>query len=227
MMTYSKQVERIKTKLIEAKKADNYCKVFGANSHNYHVGQPATIKEVAEFEEKFAVQLPECYKAFITQVGNGGNGESGSAAGPFYGIYPLGKNAGEILEYPEHYLSKECIIYPKMTDAFWQSLTKEIDENHAITDEEYEKELGIIYAGILPIGSQGCTFLHGIILNGPFKGRIVNLDVDRQKPSFTVENNFLDWYEKWLDEIISGKLISDTPIWFGYVKDGTEEDSTL
>ena len=225
METYNKQIQRIKNKLLEAKRADNKLKVFGAKSHKYYLNPPATPFEVSEFERKFSIELPECYTAFITQVGNGGTGHADSAAGPFYGIYPVGKNTDELIyDNTEKYLKNDCMIYPKMTDEYWESLTKNIRDNDDISDEDYEKEIGKIYAGILPIGSQGCTYLHGIVLNGQHKGRIVNLDVDYQKPKFAFEKNFLDWYERWLDEVISGELIKETPSWFGYCKGGTEEE---
>jgi len=207
-----------------AKRADGNLKVFGASRHQYHLNQPVSEKEVLAFEKKYDVQLPLCYKAFLTEVGNGGNSFAHSAAGPFYGIYPLGENVDELIyENTEKYLKQDCVLYPKMTQSYWKELTRQVEENEAISDEDFEKELGKIYGGILPIGSQGCTYIHGIVLNGPYKGRIVNLDIDRQKPHFAFENNFLDWYERWLDEVISGELIRDSPSWFGYVKGGSEE----
>lgn len=225
MTYYTDQIQRIKDKLLEAKKADKNLKVFGADRHKYIINKPTTLKSVMEFETKYSITLPDCYKAFVLEFGNGGIGWQNSAAGPFFGIYALGENINELIyENIEKHLKNECIIVPKMTDDFWKSLTKNIDENDEISDEEYEIELGKLWAGILPIGSQGCTYLHGIVLNGQFKGRVVNLDMDRQKPQFAYEVNFLDWYERWLDEVISGDLIKDTPSWFGYCKGGTEEE---
>jgi hypothetical protein len=52
---------------------------------------------------------------------------------------------------------------------------------------------------------------------------VVNLDLEFNKPSFTYEDNFLDWYERWLDEIISGDLLADGPSWFGYSMAGDGE----
>ena len=95
---------------------------------------------------------------------------------------------------------------------------KNIEDDEEMSDEEFDKEMGNIFSGILPIGSQGCTYLHGIILNGKHKGKVVNLDISRQKPKFTYENNFLDWYERWLDEVISEELLKDGPSWFGYAE---------
>lgn len=225
MINYTDQIKRIKEKLLEAKKADRNFKVFGADRHKYLINNPTTIESVVEFETKYSIKLPDCYKSFILEFGNGGQGWQNSAAGPFFGIYPFGENVDELIyENTEKYLKNECVIIPKMTDDFWKSLTKNIEENDEISDEDYEIELGKLWGGILPIGSQGCTYLHGIVLNGQYKGKVVNLDMDRQKPNFTYETNFLNWYERWLDEVISGELIKDTPSWFGYNKGGTEEE---
>lgn len=222
-MNYTQQTQRIKDKLIKARQADKEFKVFGAKSHQYKLNPPANIVEVATFEEKHSITLPDCYKAFVTQVGNGGDTYRGSGAGPFYGIYPLGEYIGELV-YTEtsNHLQNDCLIYPYMTKEYWSELVKNIEENENISDEDYDAELEKIFGGILPIGSQGCTYLHGIILNGIHKGKVVNLDSDCQKPHFTFEDNFLDWYERWLDEVISGKLQKKSPSWFGYTMAGSE-----
>lgn len=224
MTNYSDQIQRIKDKLLVAKNADKNLKVFGAERHNYIIHKPTTLKSVTEFETKYSIELPDCYKAFILEFGNGGIGWQNSAAGPFLGIYPFGENINELIyENTEKYLKNECLLIPKMTDDYWENLNRNIKENDEMSDKSYQSELGKLWAGILPIGSQGCTYLHGIVLNGKYKGRVVNLDMDRQKPHFTYETNFLDWYERWLDEVISGELIKDNPSWFGYNKGGTEE----
>jgi hypothetical protein len=225
MTDFNHQLQRIQDKLIRAQRADSQLRVFGASSHKYRLKQPATLKQVLKFERAYSIQLPECYRSFVLTIGNGGVGPSNSGAGPFYGIYPFGENADElVIDNAEKYLKKDCIIYPKMADDYWKSLTRNIDESNRMPDDEFESESGKIFGGILPIGSQGCTYLHGLVLNGPYRGRVVNLDMDRQKPQFAFENNFLDWYERWLDEIISGELIKDSAGWFGYVKGGTEEE---
>lgn len=217
MTEFSEQTERIKKKLQVAKEADKNLMVFGADRHRYELNPPAQPEEVLQFERKFGIELPECYKSFILNIGNGGISCADSAAGPFYGIYPLGRNVDELIfDNTEKYIKNECLIFPEMSDDFWHSLTRKTDHPRGLTDEEYEEETGKLYGGILPIGSQGCTFLHGIILNGKYRGRVVNLDLDRHKPYFAFEKNFLDWYERWLDEVISGYLITNETIWFGY-----------
>lgn len=223
MTDYSIQIERIKSKLLEAAKVDEGFKAFGASSHKYNIHKPAKIEEVNAFERKYSVNLPDDYKLFVLQIGNGGKSYANSGAGPFYGIYPLGEGVDELVyENTEKYVKNESILYPKMTNDDWEKVIEKIDDDN-ISDSDYEKELGRIFGGVLPIGSQGCSYLHGIILNGTYKGKVVNIDQELQKPHFTFEDNFLDWYERWLDEVISEDLLIESPSWFGYTMGGSEE----
>lgn len=200
----SDQIERIKKKLVIAKNTDKELKAFGASSHKYILSDTVKTADILEFEKDYKVSLPEDYKAFLTQIGNRGISYQDSAAGPGYGIFPLGKNVEEfICANPQKYLKEDCKLYPEMSDEFWKDLTKNIDENENLSEEDFNTESGKVYSGILPIGTQGCTYYYGLVLNGEFKGRIVNVDLDLQKPFFVFESNFLDWYERWLDEITS------------------------
>ena len=221
--SYEGQLQRIRTKLERARKADRKLKVFGAKSHAYRIGGPASEREIGAFEERYALVLPGCYRAFLAGVGNGGLLNKGSAAGPFYGVYPLGGSLDEIVSAPESYLSRPAILDPDMTDEEWSGLTQRINAQDDMPEESYQEALGRIFSGLLPIGSQGCSYLHALVLNGPHAGRVVNLDLELQKPKFAFERNFLDWYERWLDEVIAGYLQQDGPTWFGYTMGGDAE----
>lgn len=222
---FSKQITRIKDKLSRARASDSELKVFGASSHKYEIGSPATLDQLVAFEKKYSITLPECYRAFLLEVGNGGSSYSGSGAGPFYGIYPLGKHVDELLEVPELYLQKESPVIPGISGDMWSGLTKRLNDDDEISDADYELELGKVFSGLLPIGSQGCSSFHTLIVSGENAGRVVNLDMDLHRPMVCYEDNFLDWYERWLDEIISGILLADGPSWFGYTMGG--DDSYL
>lgn len=217
MKDYSEQIHSIKQKLIQAKQVDVDFKVFGASSHKYEINPPASINEVEAFEKRYSVQLPDCYRAFVLQVGNGGTSYMNSGAGPFYGIYTLGEHLGQMVDgNPQSYLNNESPLFPNLSNEDWDSMSKVLADDN-ISDEDYYKELEKIYSGILPIGLQGCTYLHGLVLNGTHKGKVVNLELSGDyKPIFANDKNFLAWYERWLDEVISGKLISNSPSWFGY-----------
>jgi len=223
MKDLSEQIERIKSKLLIAKSVDSALRVFGASSHKYQIGQPVDQGQIEAFEEKYSVSLPETYKAFLLYIGNGGIEIDSSAAGPFYGIYPFGKRLGELVyEGVKDALQHEVILSPDMTVDEWQEL-RDILEDDDLSEEEYVKELGRIYGGIMPLGSQGCTYLYALVINGKHKGKVVNLDQDHQQPKFTFEDHFLDWYERWLDEVINGELLVDNAGWFGYVMGGAQQ----
>lgn len=221
--SHIEQIQRIKAKLTTAQKADQELKVFGAESHQYRINPPAPEREVSAFEERFSLDLPECYRSFLTSLGNGGPSYRGSAAGPFYGIYPLGQGVDELAERPASHLNKPAIVHPAMTDEEWATLIERIKDDDEISDEGYEEERENIYGGLLPIGSQGCSCIHALVLNGPHAGRVVNLDLDLQRPKFAFEMNFLDWYERWLDEVIAGYLTQGGPTWFGYTMGGNDK----
>ena len=216
---YSDQLIRIEEKLAKAKRFDRGLKVFGAESHKYKVSKCISKKEIAAFEERYFVSLPECYTSFLTYIGNAGISYCDSSAGPFYGIYPMGRGVNEFVDNPELSLYKTPSIFPRISDNEWELLIGKIHADD-ITDEEYEEGCHNIYSGLLCIGSQGCQSYHAIILNGEHTGRVVNVSIDLIKSKFAYEDNFLDWYERWLDEILSGILLQDGPNWFGYTMGG-------
>jgi hypothetical protein len=51
---------------------DKACRLFGASTHRYELNASLKPEEVAAFEERHNVCLPEDYKDFILNVGNGG-----------------------------------------------------------------------------------------------------------------------------------------------------------
>ena len=188
---FDEQLQRIKEKLIAARNADVNCDVFAAFEHEYLLNVPATEEEVFAYERKHSIQLPECFRSFLLVVGNGGISIGNSGAGPGYGIYPLGYEV-EVDE--KNILANKCLLEPDMTKDQWESLYRSYGRS--------------AFGGVLPIGTQGCTFAHAIVLNGPYRGRVVNLDYNYIFPPFFAPNvtNFLEYYEQWLDGVIDGTI---------------------
>ena len=194
------QINRIKEKLKIAKKADKKLKIFGASNHKYALKAPIEEKKLAALEKKYGVSLPAHFRAFLLEIADGGGGFDGSAPGPFYGIYPI-KDA---LKFSAPYLANPCLLRPKMSDEQWRAIGGFAYEQEC-DDEESEEEK--ILGGVLLIGTQGCSFETAIVIEGEFRGRIVNLD----------------WYERWLDEVISGEL-KDGGGGFGYYMGGSASE---
>jgi hypothetical protein len=203
------QIERIKIKLRLAKNTDPFFENFGSKSHQYQLNKPLSIEEVEKFENKYKITLPQCYKSFLTEIGNGGieyqNSVVGnSGAGPYYGIFGLGHVYHFITDPTLKYLENEVYFNSKITEKEW---FKNMPDH--ISDEDYDKEIAKAYSGILIIGFAGCSNFYGIILNGDDTGRVVHTYDEMQYcPHFVEQENFLDFYENWLDTIISGKNIN-------------------
>jgi hypothetical protein len=220
---YHEQVQRIKEKLAAAKLADEKFQVFGASSHRYTLSPPASEETVTQFESDYGLSLPTCYRTFITEIGNGGESFNNSAAGPYYGIYMLGGGLEDLLTDPKTYLSKPVRFTSSVTPDDWNTLVAPFDDEE-MSNAAFGLETNTLFQGILPIASQGCTYVTALVLNGTEKGKVVNADMDQQMPQFCFEVNFLDWYERWLDEVISGDLITDKATWFGYTMGGTDTE---
>jgi len=214
------QLIRIQQKLAQAKAADKNLEVFGADAHQYHLNPPVSEAEVLAFEKKYGVQLPECYRAFMLTIGDAKAKKSDFIAGPYYGLYAFGTSVDSLLyEKIETYLKAPCNLSPDMTQEEWETLSDPLlssEEEEEEDDDKYFAERAKVFGGLLPLGSQGCTYEHALVLNGKYAGRVVNVDLDLAQPKFAFETNFLDWYERYLDEVISGQLIDDRPTWFGY-----------
>ena len=214
------QLHRIQQKLAQAKAADKDLQVFGADAHQYHLNPPVSEAEVLAFEKKYGVQLPECYRAFLLTIGDAKAKKSDFIAGPYFGLYAFGTSVDSLLyEKIETYLKAPCNLSPDMTQEEWETLSDPLlpsEEEEEEDDDKYFAERAKVFGGLLPLGSQGCTYEHALVLNGKYAGRVVNVDLDLAQPKFAFEANFLDWYERYLDEVISGQLIDDRPTWFGY-----------
>ncbi|WP_405080069.1 SMI1/KNR4 family protein [Paenibacillus chitinolyticus] len=187
------QLDRIKNKLEKAMRKDTAFSVFGASSHKYRVYEKLTVKELADWQAKNQVTLPEPYTQFLTKVGNGG-------AGPYYGIYSIEKATS----YTDSGLTKKCVLHPGMTKEEWNRLTEPLINDEDISDLEYDAARERVLGGMLCIGTQGCEYDMYLVLEGKHRGKIVyTSDFYLDRPFFFVyEDNFLDWYERWLDEII-------------------------
>ena len=206
------QTDRIKSKLVQLKQKDKDFSVSGSKNHKYNVNEKISRKKLMEWERANQVRLPEHFALFLTEVGNGG-------AGPYYGIYELDEAVSfSALEA----LTSKCVLYPNMPNEEWNLLTVPLvrvkDYSYDETDAAYEKVMG----GMLCIGTQGCEYNMYIVIEGEHKGKVVyTADFYKDSPFFFVyESNFLDWYERWLDENILGYNTT----WFGFKMPGDESE---
>lgn len=221
-----KQSHRILAKLSQAKATDQRRQVFGADTHGYVVHAPATPQALIDFEGRLGITLPPAYRQFVLEVGNGGDGYAGSAAGPFYGIYGVGGRMGDMpLDLLAKVVARPCILTPGMPPSDWEALVDRVEADGESQADGSDEAQGILFGGLLPLGAQGCSSYHGLVVNGPHTGRVVNFDRELGGPPvFAFEADFLAWYERWLDDILAGDLLQKAPTWFGYTRGGAEAE---
>jgi uncharacterized protein Usg len=213
MKQFDAQLKRLMDKLPLARNKDNEFKVFGAKSHQYQLGEPLPEPIVQAFEQQYSVRLPEAYRAFITTFGHGHKASRHGAAGPYYGLFDLAQTIRE-----PKYLAEPCLLYPKMRYEDWQKHLAFLEQDD-ISDEDYERHSNTLFQGLLHIGTQGCTYQTCLVLTGEHLGRVVYIDEEFiRTPFFPFEETFLDWYERWLDEVIHAYDVTD----FGYYLGGDE-----
>ncbi|MTC51295.1 SMI1/KNR4 family protein [Providencia alcalifaciens] len=200
------QIQRIKQKLPLAQQVDIDEALFGADSHNYQLNPPLDIERIEQWQHRMAVQLPHEYVTFMTQLGNGG-------AGPYYGIERF-----EDSESRYDSVALPSVLSPTMSDEEWQTLTQMADD---CTDEEYDSRESLLHQGLFYLGTCGCTYDILLVVTGEHAGRLIYTHDWCDSPTayfFVYENHFLDWYERWLDEVIQQY---DTG-WFGHRMGGNE-----
>lgn len=180
-------IERIRAGLAEARR--RALTPFGAESHRWKTRKRLSARKVAAFEAEHGVTLPEGYRRFVTEIGNGG-------AGPYYGVPKLSK-AGEVS--PLDALATPCLLEPG-------------GELPAAPDDETGR-VEHACRGTLTVAVQGCTYYTQLVVSGPRAGRLFNVDAGGDEaPQWVDAPDFSTWYARWLDRLLS----SGDDGWWGY-----------
>jgi len=177
MMSDLFSLEELRVMLEKAKKADAELKQFGAGHHKYQWNPPASLEKIEKFEQEAGVSLPEDYREFLLQAGDGG-------AGPFYGLFTLGQVQGWL---------------------DWAVESEKMPDLHPGMDVRALKTAeGNWRCGCIPIGSQGDTYFTYLLVAGPNRGRVVYVEYEGSWVFFPREPDFISWYTRWLREAAGG-----------------------
>jgi hypothetical protein len=154
-------------------------------------------EELANFEQRFGVTLPEEYREFIKKVSNGGTG-------PLCGLLTLEESievtrrVGVGLE--DDIFSTEfphVSSYNPAENPYWDDLSDQLDRNE-ISSEDFFSEYRYVSAGTLPIFSGGCGTYARLVITGPSRGQIWGDDEHNENGYVPVERDFITWIEKFL-----------------------------
>jgi hypothetical protein len=162
----SNRIERVKNKVVERKISLNRCLM---------------PHEIQEFEKHYHIRLPEDYRRFLTEIGNGGSGP------PYYGLVPL----AETIETVKDKEFRPDLPFPLTTYWVWEG---------EVSWEKGQPEIldPVFLHGHLYLGTDGCSHDWILIVTGSERGKIWDrADVGAQPCA--PERDFLSWYEYWLD----------------------------
>lgn len=159
---YAQVIERIKGKIATL---------------NIKMGNVLSEYEILNFEENCHIRLPEAYRMFLEEVGNG--------CEMIYGC-PL-KRLDE-MEY-------EDLSHPFMLEKEW---VWESDEG--LTEQEIcEKRELMVYNGEMELIDLGDGMSYHLIVSGTCSGEVWNFADVGVQPCCE-RQDFLGWFELWLDE---------------------------
>ena len=199
-------VPKVLSKLAELRELDRSLEVFGAEDHRYQVNPPLKEADVARFEGKHDVRLPEDYRTFLLEVGNGG-------AGPAYGVFPLGQmdDGWKLRRWKEGNGFIGDLSAPFPHTRRWNKLPKmpKVKDSHPDFERLLEERDRIYWStdnvnGAIPICNLGCCLRHWLVITGREAGRIwvdERADEGGLFPLSTTAKrryNFSEWYDKWL-----------------------------
>lgn len=175
-------VEHVLSRLAAMAGADPKCQKFGAGRHRYRLEPVLSEAEVSAFEEQHGVTLPEAYRNFVTQVGDGG-------AGPFYGLFRLKESRRRDAEWEEREIPDFLATPFPHTEAWTPDPYKELD------GDEYDDPQWI--TGSLNIAEFGCGAFLRLVITGPERGHVW-FDDRPSDGGLTRERGFYEWYMDWL-----------------------------
>lgn len=204
--TAMNKMQQIKTKLVKLAELDKSLKLFGSQSHSYCLNPCISPGELNNFESRYGVTLPQDYRQFLLELGNGG-------AGPGYGLFKLedeivtGGNDTEDREY-------QRLAQPFLLKSMWdgeeendQNINAQQARQGTIAIATYGcgvdallvvtgEQRGHIWiddrsndGGIYPFSSECCAFYH----DDPYSLETVD---------DTAALSFYDWYQDWLNRYL-------------------------
>lgn len=217
--------------LAELDRRDPRRKVFGSGGHDYKLNPPLPVAVIETFEGRHGVSLPEDYRHFITEIGDGG-------AGPYYGVLPFGKDDDDRDWEGGGLVGDPGRPFPHTTtwnlrDSFWEGEpdpppgTPPEDEDRLM--EAWDRQLERHYwnpalmDGAVPICHKGCALRQWLVINGDQKGyiwddhRVDNAGIAPSLGESGLPLTFADWYMGWLEESLrkvgEATCSTDVPSW--------------
>jgi hypothetical protein len=163
------------------------------------LGPPLTEQQLAAFEDDCGTRLPEEFRRFSLEIGHAGYG-------PAYGLLPM----------------RRWVVAPT---AGHQGVGREFpfrpDLDPAVTTEDRGGSAAP-FPGAITVVHGGCSDYTLLVVTGAGRGRLVEVNSEGHfAPRFHADADFLAWYERWLDFVLTGHR---DLTWFTEQMAGTETE---
>ena len=145
-----------------------------------------TEVELCAFEHRHDIKLPEGYRRFLLEIGNGGDGP------PYYNLVPLGQGPNSSSENEVKYwqqLPNIHLPFPFTMLFVWEGGGESVEGTPA------QARHGNIF-----LGEDGCGMDWVLIVNGAERGNVWMVSGVGVAPTVP-KRDFLTWYENWLDGV--------------------------
>jgi hypothetical protein len=160
--------------------------VAKVDKRGMRLGPRIETSELADLERQHGVSLPEGYREFLLQIGDGAPGP------PCYGLTDL---ADAITGGDDAWLNAgDSLTDLKRPFPFTQAWVWEADE---ASEEGDDTHLGL---GRLYLGTDGCGMNWPLIVSGQERGNIWLVTGEGITPTVPTRD-FLQWFEDWLDGV--------------------------
>jgi len=195
----SEEILIIKKKISILKSLDKSFEIFGSENHNYKFHSKISEKEVLKFEKNHKITLPDFFREFVLEFGNGG-------CGPSYGLMKINNGVLDIPSYPK---DSDTITLSNQFrfKTFW-NLEDFAEDNYDLWEKEYDSSKWC--DGMLRICHEGCGYYVNLVVTGKERGNIwLDARVSEQGiyPINHFKNkaktSFFEWYLNWLDNSIN------------------------
>jgi SMI1 / KNR4 family (SUKH-1) len=209
-------VEKLRNKLFKLIDLDKGFEVFGSESHQYKLNPCLKEAEIQEFESSFHVKLPNQFRKFVLEIGNG-------TAGPGYGF--LGLNIDNLMELK----SSESDFFAQAfcLQGEWNDLDLLNETNGSKASTYFDQKF---IQGSIAIAEYGCGIQARLVITGEERGNIWIDDRtneggiypltshcaaffhdDPEMDTYMYESveetkealSFYEWYENWLNRAIN------------------------
>lgn len=178
---------------------------FGAAAHQYALRPVLTDLRIAELEAAAGVRLPDDYRDFLLEVGDGG-------AGPGYGLVPFDQaeqqalmegvfapHGIEPLEVPKERAPSEPGVasepIPESATATGSGPTTASSSASSTTGQRVS--LLLPWHGVVLLSHLGCGYLAYLVLEGPHRGQVW-MDLGSNGPAARIAPHFIAFYTDWL-----------------------------